>query len=459
MSPAKTERSSERAAVDPRWAWSAFEPDAERPWNLARAGHLYRRAAFGAGWSRLEQALADGPRRAIDRLLHPDADVAAFDRTYDDYEITGADSAEGLRAWWLRRMIESPHPLAEKMTLFWHGHFAISNHRVNSGALMQRHVALLRSHALGRYDALLSAVSRDPATLLGLDGEANRKSMPNANYARGLMGSYALGLGNFSETDVREAARAFTGWFVLRNELRFVAREHDDGPKTVLGRQGNFDGQDVVEIILEQPAAPRLVARKLYRRLISETEEPGDALIEPLAESFARDYDVGNLVETILRSNLFFSPWAYRRRVKSPIEFALGIVKGLEGLVPTAALGQDLAELGQNLLHAPTVNGWIGATHWINQATTLGRSNLAWALLSGAKPYGDGLNPLETARKHGRGDAEAARRFLVDLFVDGDLPADAFDALVAADARAGSLEQQLRRFAHRVVTLPEFQLS
>ncbi len=283
--------------------------------------------------------------------------------------------------------------------------------------------------------------------------------MPNANYARGLMGSYALGLGNFSETDVREAARAFTGWFVLRNELRFVAREHDDGPKTVLGRQGNFDGQDVVEIILEQPAAPRLVARKLYRRLISETEEPGDALIEPLAESFARDYDVGNLVETILRSNLFFSPWAYRRRVKSPIEFALGIVKGLEGLVPTAALGQDLAELGQNLLHAPTVNGWIGATHWINQATTLGRSNLAWALLSGAKPYGDGLNPLETARKHGRGDAEAARRFLVDLFVDGDLPADAFDALVAADARAGSLEQQLRRFAHRVVTLPEFQLS
>ena len=448
--------------ADPEWAWAPYQPDAERPWDLARAGHLYRRAAFGADWAQLQQALSDGPQRTVEKLLRPEADLAAFSRTYDDYEASaaGSGSADGLRAWWLRRMIHTPHPLLEKMTLFWHNHFATSNAKVGNATLMQRHVHLLRTHALGRYEPLLEAVSRDPAMLVWLDADANRRSLPNENYPRELMGRFSLGLGNFDEEDIQESARAFTGWFVFRNQLRYIPREHDPGTKKVLGQEGNFDGDDVVRIVLQQPATPRLLVRKLYRWLISETHQPGDALLAPLAESLANDYDTGKLVETMLRSNLFFSPVAYRQRIKCPVEFALGIVKGLEGMVPTGRLGSDLADLGQNLYHPPTVKGWEGGRYWINSATLVGRSNLAMALLSGSKPYDDKLDPLAVAGKHGHSTPQSAARFLLDLFLQGDLEAGVAETLLETVAASeGNPSQRLRRFAHAVVTLPEFQLA
>jgi len=447
--------------ADPDWAWAPYQPDAQRPWDLARAGHLYRRAAFGADWGQLQQALAEGPQRAVERLLRPEADVAAFNRTYDGYEASaaGPGSADGLRAWWLRRMIQTPHPLLEKMTLFWHNHFATSNVAVKNARLMHGHVQLLREHALGRFEPLLEAVSRDPAMLVWVGANANRKALPNDNYARQLLGRFSLGLGNYSEQDVQEAARAFTGWFVLRSQLRYFPREHDPGMKRILGQEGNFQGDDVVRIVLQQPATPRLLVRKLYRWLISETGQPSDALIAPLAESFAKDYDAAKLVETMLRSNLFFSPEAYRQRVKCPVEFALGIVKGLEGLIPTAPLASDLADLGQNLYHPPTVKGWEGGRYWINAATLVGRSNLALALVSGSEPYGDNLDPLAVAAKHGHSTPESAGRFLLDLFLQGDVDDNVAEVLLKTTAADGNPSQRLRRLAHSIVTLSEFQLA
>jgi len=446
--------------IDPGWAWAPYEPDQRQPWNLCRAAHLYRRAAFGADWGLLQQALTDGPQRTVEKLLRPENDVVAFNRTYDDYEAAASSSAENLRAWWLRRMIETPHPLLEKMTLFWHGHFGVSNARVNNAHLMCRHVQLLRNHALGRFGPLLAAVSQDPAVLLGLECSANRKAQPNENYARAMLESFSLGLGHFSDGDVREAARAFTGWFVLRSRLRYIPREHDEGVKKVLGREGNFDGEGVVQIVLGQPATPRRLVGKLYRWLISETDEPGDALLAPLAESFARDYDVSKLVETMLRSRLFFSPAAYRRRIKSPVEFALGIVKGLEAVVPTAQLGQDLAALGQDLYHPPTVKGWQGGRNWINHATLLGRSNLAQSLLAGAQPYGGKLDPWSVARKHGHESIESAGRFLLDLLLQSDLDPEVKTALLdTVSPGGGDPGQQLRRFGRRLATSAEFQLA
>jgi len=445
---------------DPGRAWAPFEPDAKRPWDLRLAAHLYRRAGFGASWPQLEEALKLGPQRTVDKLLDPGPQAVAFAREHDAYEDAAASGdVGGLRAWWLRRMILTPQPLLEKMTLFWHGHFGTSAARVPGARLMLDHVQLLRRHALGNFQTLLEGVSRDPATLLSLGAAANRKALPNEDFARQLLDRFALGPGNYTDEDVREVARAFTGLFVLRDRLRFFDREHDSGEKTVLGQKGPFGGEDVVRIVAGQPAAGALVVRKLYRWLISETGQPSDALLAPLAERFAADRDVGRLVETILRSNLFFSETAYRRRVKGPVEFAVGIVRGLEGTIPTLPLGNQLASLGQDLYRPPTLKGWDGGPAWINRATLVGRSNLAAALLAPAGPYEGKLDPAAVAGQHGRSDAAPAARFLTDLFLQGDVDDAAVDALSGDLPSSGDFSPALRGFAHGVLTLPEFQLA
>ncbi len=315
--------------LDPSWAWARYEPGEARPWTLALAGHLFRRAAFGANWDQLQRALRAGPHETIDGLLRPGEAAVAFNRTYDAYETAeaGGQSVAGLRAWWLRRMILSPFPLLERMTLFWHGHFGIGNRRVQNAGLMLGHLRSLRAEALGSFGTMLRAIPYDPAVLLCLGGIANRKSAPDQRFARALLHNYTLGPGLFREEDVAEASRAFTGWFVLRGKLKYIAREHDEGPKRILGRRGNFAADDVVALVLDHPGTSKRIVRALYRELISETQAPDDELIAPLAESFAVDYDLSKLTETMLRSNLFFSPVAYRQRVKSPVDFAVGIAR------------------------------------------------------------------------------------------------------------------------------------
>ncbi|MBN1360388.1 MAG: DUF1800 domain-containing protein [Sedimentisphaerales bacterium] len=433
-------------------AWAPYEPDARRPWNLALAAHLYRRAGFGTRWEQLQQALADGPRRTVDRLLRPDADIDAFNRGFDENE-NATGSIEGLQAWWLRRMIETPHPLLEKMTLFWHSHLATSAEAVNSPSLMRAHIQFLRCGALGSFASLLEGISRDPAMLVGLGAGANRKAAPNEGFARPLLQTFTLGAGAFDETDVREAARALTGWFVLRERLRYIPREHDDTAKQVLGRQGNFTADDIRRMVLEHPATSRTLVRKLYRWLISESDEPSDASIAPLADSFARDYDIARLVETMLRSNLFFSPQAYRRRVKSPVEYAVGIVTASEAIVSTTQLAKDVAGLGQSLYYPPTVRGWSGGQHWISTATMVRRHNLAAALLADDGPYGGKLNPWALAQRHGSSSPDSAARFLADLLVQSDPPEW---GLPESRRDSSSL---VRALARLVMTLPEFQLA
>jgi uncharacterized protein (DUF1800 family) len=212
--------------------------------------------------------------------------------------------------------------------------------------------------------------------------------------------------------------------------------------------------------VLDQPAAGQLLVRKLYRFFVSEVHEPSDALLAPLADALAKDYDVGRVVETILRSNLFFSPVAYRRRIKSPVEFALGIVRGLEKTVPTVRLGSDLSHLGQNLYHPPTASGWEGGRRWINAATLLGRSNLAGTLLASKGPYKGKLDPAGIAKKYNRSTPQSATKLLIDLFLQGDISEETRASLLKTvpPAKGGNSSQPLRELAHRVVTLPEFHL-
>ena len=246
--------------------------------------------------------------------------------------------------------------------------------------------------------------------------------------------------------------------------LRYIPREHDGDVKQIIGQKGDFTGDDVLRIVLEQPATAQTVVGKLYRWLICETEEPDVMVIAPLVKSFAKDYDILKLVETMLRSNLFFSSAAYRQRIKCPVEFTLGIVKALEAVVSTTQLGQDMAGLGQNLYHPPTVKGWTGGQHWLNSATLVRRHNLALALLRGSGPYAEKLNPWAVAQKHGCSTPESAMELMIDLFIQGDLDLEVDDTLLkTVEAPAGTVSddpgRMLRRFAHLVVTLPEFQLA
>ncbi|MFT3882243.1 MAG: DUF1800 domain-containing protein [Gemmatales bacterium] len=370
-------------AIDPVWAWSAYEPGPKSPWTLEKAGHLYRRAAWGGTWTEIQTALKQGPAITIDQLLNGGAGTKAFRLQAARLAEPLADGADDqrLRAWWLDVILNSPHPLEERLTLLWHNHFATSNSKVQNVGSMYRQNELFRRHALGRFDQLLHEVSEDPAMLVWLDTVANKKGKPNENYARELMELFSLGVGNYTEQDIRQAARAFTGWGIKNDRYHLNANEHDDAEKNVMGKSSAYGGHDIVKLCLDQTACARFVARKMFRHFISETLQPDDALIEPLAARF-RDsqYDIKALVSTILRSNLFFSPEAYRARVKAPVEFAASLIHMLEGRVDSLQLAELLDPLGQRLFAPPSVKGWDGGPNWLNSTTMLLRHNLCLCL-------------------------------------------------------------------------------
>jgi uncharacterized protein (DUF1800 family) len=358
-------------------------------------------------------------------------------------------------------MVETPHPLLEKMTLFWRGHFAFNAEPVKDARLMQRHVGLLRAHALGSFSSLLHAVWQDPALLLALGAEAHRRAAPTEALVRPLMESFTLGTGSFAEKDVHEAARAFAGWFVLRGEARLIPGEQDRTVKQVLGEEGDLGADDVIRILLEQPATAQTLVRRLCRWLLSETADLDPVLVAPLAESFARDYNVSRLVETFLRSNLFFSSLAYRSRIKGPVEYAVGIIRVLEGTAATLPLAQTVADLGQDPISLPTVKGWRGGPYWITTPALVLRHNLALALVQGQQPYGARLDPWALAQRHGFTTPESAAGFLLDLLVPGDLDPPVREALLR-DVRTGGGDDprtRLVRLAYAAMTQPEFQLG
>ena len=449
----------ETGAIDPQWAWEPYVPKGSMPWTSAAAAHLLRRAAFSATHLQLEEAVKAGPEKTIDRLLQPQGDVAAFQELYDDYEKASAGSIEALQAWWLRRLIDTPDPLHEKLTLFWHGHFACSNDSVGSSAIMLDHVRLLRRHALGSFAEMLDAVATDPVFLLSRKADQNRKAIPNLYFAEQFL-QLTLGSEACTEHDSEELARAFTGWFVFQFQTRYIEREHDTGDMTLFGSRGNLDASKAVQLVLQHPEAARQIVRSMYRLLISETVEPDDQLIRPLADAFAADYDIRSLVGRMLRSNLFFSPMAYRQKAKSPIDYALGIVRPLQGRLSTETLSRWLTNLGQQLYYPPTTRGWAGGRDWLNSATFIGRSNLAMVILSGSKPLACKCDPESLARENGCSSTQAAARFYLELFLQSDIEPETKAKLdkLAAD-NSGSSRDRLNRVIHAVLTLPEFHLA
>jgi hypothetical protein len=365
--------------VSPADAWQPWLPTAEEPWDRKRAAHLFRRAAFGATPAELDAAAEQGFPKTLERLLAGSPDAAERVELLTE---TGRyyNEPANLRVWWLYAMIEGGHPLREKLTLFWHNHFATSYAKVRSTKLMYEQNVLLRKHALGRFRPFLLDMSKDTAMLVWLDSNRNVKGAPNENYAREVMELFSLGVGNYTEKDIREAARALTGWHHDAEVATFENQPalHDDGEKTIFGQTGKWAGTDVVRLCCDHKACAKFLVGKLYNYLVSETKPP-EQLLEPLADRFRQsDYDIASLVSVMLASRLFFSQHAYRKRVKWPAEYVVEAVRGVvPGRVPLSDLTDPLAKMGQVLFAPPNVKGWRTGTDWLNSATLLARNNFA----------------------------------------------------------------------------------
>jgi uncharacterized protein (DUF1800 family) len=462
--------------VNPADAWQPWEPDAADPWSLKWAAHLYRRAGFGAKPDELHSAVQDGLPATLAHLFRTDQEAEA---TYVFLKRNGERAASyndayQLRGWWIYTMLYSLQPAREKLALFWHNHFATSIVKVQRTTLMYRQNRLLREYGLGKFGPFLQAMGKDPAMLIWLDSNSNVKAHPNENYAREVMELFSLGVGNYTEHDIREAARAFTGWHTNGDEYEFNTNFHDFGSKTVLGQTGNWNGEDIVRILLEQPACSRFLVRKLYRYLISEAQEPSDALIEPLAASLRKsDYDIGQLVKTMVSSRLFFSEHAYRQRLKSPVEFVLGAVRSVgQGLVEPRSLVKKMEAMGQDLFAPPNVKGWYGGRNWLNTATVLARHNFAQMLASGtgqlnlsdpSSPLGVAVDPAALVRVEKLTDPPRVVGFLADLLLDGNMTeserARLINFLVEGSPIGPAFDQRVRETVHSIMTMPEYQLA
>ncbi|MGL6076851.1 MAG: DUF1800 domain-containing protein [Fimbriiglobus sp.] len=453
--------------------WAIYTPSPEQPWNAKRAAHLLRRATFAVTKTALDAALQAGPEATITSLLKGQPAVpeqeAASQYMASERALPKGSSGTQLAAWWLARMMQSRHPLREKLSLFWHNHFATSITKVQNARYMLGQYRLIHEHALGDFRKLLQAMSVDPAMMVWLDTIDSKKGKPNENYARELMELFSLGIGNYSEADIREAARAFTGYEIKNGQSTHNPSQHDATPKKVFGQTGKYQAQDIVRLCLENPACAEFIARKMIRDLVSDIEEPASDIVTSLAKVY-RDsgYNTAKLVETILRSEYFFRAEHYRAKVKSPVEFALSIILPLQGNVGALPLATALEPLGQQLFAPPSVKGWDGGPTWLNAQTLLFRQNLALALTSTTdNTFGSRCDPLRVLNTD-TPDAENLSQ-LVDLFYQGDIPAASRESLEIylkqktkrprTWSESDEREQRLRTLTHLVLTLPEFQLS
>src|SRR5438477_6558687 len=350
-----------------------------------RVSHLLRRAGFGATPGELDRYATMGTTAATTALLdYQKVSNAALDTKLPIIDFSGARpaaSAGAIQGWWLQRMTETARPLEEKMTLFWHGLLTSGLDKAGPAQVFTQN-QLFRGMALGNFDDLLKAVSKDPAMMVYLDTETNRKGKPNENYARELMELFTTGIGHYSEDDVRESARAFTGWTLSGGkQLRYTTdsvfnpRFFDSGQKTFMGKSGNFTGDDIVEMLVPLRATAERLSARLFTFFAYPNPEP--EIVRHLADTFQQShYNVGALVREIFAMDAFYAPKAYRALIKSPVELAAQTLRApgsdtrAYGAAATAS-----AAMGQVLFYPPNVAGWPAGTSWINSATLLTRLN------------------------------------------------------------------------------------
>jgi len=410
-------------------AWqNDLTPITAKEWNRDFAAHLLERAGFGGTPAEIDALAKVTPAQAIARLVRyegtdishlpafdesgihdpglepfPPSRPAVTDLAKKNGEALGikvkpagnrrlqpvvdeffywlrASALETSRVayWWANRMLTSPRPLQEKMALFWHGHYAVNEPKVRDYRKLLAELELFENHGTGNFRDLMVAMAEDPGMLTFLDAGVNVKGAPNENFAREIMEMFTMGVGHYSEKDIREAARAFTGWDYA--DLKFVVNKdkHDDGEKTFLGQTGNFDGVQIIDIIMQQPATADYIAGKLYRFFVRQDLSPE---LQKKLGSVLRDshYEIAPLLEAIFSSRDFYSPASVGTHIKSPVELAVSTYKklGLQNIPGEPDFNSATSALGQRLFSPPTVAGWAGGRSWITPGLLLERGNFA----------------------------------------------------------------------------------
>jgi uncharacterized protein (DUF1800 family) len=491
--------------------------------GYGEARHLLWRAGFGGTPRQIQTLVNWGPERSVEYLLEPDkvefqtvgadefdrniirppspeeqAEARRARRSQDEEALARLRAAQQNRErqdrqqmrevqkWWLKRMIETPRPLEEKMTLFWHGHFATSFRTIENSYHMFNQNMLFRTHALGNFGELLFAIIRDPAMLAYLDQNDSRKNRPNENLARELMELFSLGVGNYTEQDIKEGARALTGHTFQDDEFVFRKNDHDDNPKQVLGHSGRMTGDDFVRAILAQRACARFMARKLYKYFVADIPPldatDNDRKLDPVASRVIDDlagdlrssrYQLRPVLRRMFLSEHFYDARIMGQQIKSPVQLLVGAVRSLN--TPTRDLGLLLDALdlmGQKIFEPPSVKGWDGGRSWVNTSTLYVRQNILAFLLTGKKPAGyDAMadeerydpQPLleELARADPGADKDIAK--VIDYLLNftlGTAPEDARELLkaFAADLSVGISPDLITGMLLLTTAMPEYQL-
>ena len=411
-----------------------LRPIEPEDFGYMQARHLLWRAGFGGTPSQIQTLASWGPERAVDHLvdyeevpyesdessefdasiLRPPSDeeremIRRAQRSQDEDALArlrlerqrrqraDREQVRALQRWWLTRMIESPRPLEERMTLFWHGHFATSYRTIEDSYHMYVQNRLFRRHAVGSYAALMYDIIRDPAMLAYLDNNDSRVGRPNENLARELMELFSLGVGHYTERDIKEGARALTGYTFRDDEFVFVERNHDQGHKRILGRSGDLDGDGFVSAILEERACAEFMVAKLYRFFVADLPEDGREIdpetrkvLREMASTFLRSrYEVKPVLKRLFLSQHFYHPAIAAEQVKSPTQLVVGAVRSLRTPVRDLSTLVDAMDLmGQHVLFPPSVKGWSGGRTWINTSTLFVRQNILAFLLTGKRTRG-----------------------------------------------------------------------
>ncbi len=439
------------------------------------AAHLLRRAGFGGTPAEIDELAALSHAEAVEKLLNLKYDGnLAFNLERKLQENGYQADLNDMAYWWLLTMARTRQPLQEKMTLFWHGHFTSSYTKVKDPMLLLEQNQLYRDNALGNFNDLVKKVSRNPAMIDYLDGQSNRKAKPNENYARELMELFTIGIGNYTEQDVREAARAFTGWSYKDRTYVFEKNQHDTGSKTFMGKTGSFNGDDIIDIVLARPESAKFITTKLWRFFGYDNPEP--ALVDRLVAVYTKsNYSIKELLRAIFLAPEFLSDKAYRALVKSPVEYTVGMIKSLGTNNIDLNVSRAAAGMGQVLFNPPTVKGWDGGLTWINSASFFDRVNAANGLTTNRGQQMDRYNPYDLLAKADSAGTVVDR--FAGLLLDGkigpevkdalteylnggkSLQASDFEAAASNKLQARDLDARVRGTLHLLMSSPDYMLK